>query len=67
MTPDPDEGWNTTLLVTEQSDVRPGPNQDNDQPITPLALFRLDDAVYRWGGWSGAAPAPGERARRGHR
>ena len=57
--PGPDEGWNTTMLVTEQSDVRPEPNPDTDQPITPTALFRLDDAVYRWSGWSGAAPAPG--------
>ena len=57
--PGPDEGWNTTMLVTEQSDVRPEPNPDTDEPITPTALFRLDDAVYRWSGWSGAAPAPG--------
>ena len=58
--PAPDEGWNTTLLVTEQSDRRPEPNPDTDVPVTPTALFRLDDAVYRWSGWSGAAPVPGE-------
>ncbi|HET8970718.1 MAG TPA: hypothetical protein VFN19_06655, partial [Candidatus Nanopelagicales bacterium] len=57
--PKPDEGWNTTLLVTEQDDVRPAPNPDRDDPIAPTALFRLDDAVYRWNGWSGAAPPPG--------
>ena len=57
--PKPDEGWNTTLLVTEQQDVRPAPNPDTDEPIQPTALFRLDDAMYRWNGWSGAAPPVG--------
>ena len=54
--PKPDEGWNTTILVTEQEDVRP----DTDGPIRPTALFRLDDAVYRWNGWSGAVPGVGD-------
>ena len=57
--PAADEGWNTTLLVTEQADVRPGPT-DDVLTVAPTALFRLDDAVYRWSGWSGAVPAPGE-------
>ena len=57
--PKPDEGWNTTMLVTEQQDVRPAPNPDTDEPISPTALFRLDDAMYRWNGWSGAAPPIG--------
>ncbi|MGH9118200.1 MAG: hypothetical protein ACRD0A_10105 [Acidimicrobiales bacterium] len=56
--PGPDEGWNTLLLVTEQEDVRPPINEDEDLPIKPTALFRLDDAMYRWDGWSGAAPPP---------
>jgi hypothetical protein len=56
--PAPDEGWNTLLLVTEQADIRPEPNPDRDDPIEPTALFRLDDAMYRWDGWSGAAPPP---------
>ena len=33
--PAPDEGWNTTLLVTEQSDVRPAPNPDTRRPDPP--------------------------------
>ncbi len=57
--PKPDEGWNTTILTTEQDDVRPEPNPDTDEPVQPSAVFRLDDAVYRWNGWSGAAPPPG--------
>ncbi|MFT4165941.1 MAG: hypothetical protein QM650_11940 [Microlunatus sp.] len=56
--PKPDEGWNTTVLVTEQEDVRlPSPNPEQDT-VRPTALFRLDDAVYKWNGWSGAAPTP---------
>lgn len=57
--PKPDEGWNTTVLVTEQEDVRvPSPNPEQDDTVRPTALFRLDDAAYKWNGWSGAAPTP---------
>lgn len=54
--PAPDEGWNTTLLVTEQADERIPDGEDRE---VPTALFRLDDAMYRWNGWSGAAPPVG--------
>ncbi len=35
------------------------PTRTRTSRSRPTALFRLDDAVYRWSGWSGAAPAPG--------
>lgn len=54
--PAPDEGWNTTLLVTEQADERVPAGEDAE---VPTALYRLDDAMYRWNGWSGAAPPVG--------
>jgi len=57
--PAPDEGWSTTTLVTEQREDRGVPNPDTRDPIVPTALRRLDDALYRWDGWSGAAPPPG--------
>ncbi|BAK33546.1 hypothetical protein MLP_05320 [Microlunatus phosphovorus NM-1] len=57
--PKPDEGWNTTVLVTEQEDVRVlHQNPEQDAILRPTALFRLDDAFYKWDGWSGAVPTP---------
>ncbi len=52
-----DEGWTTTRLVTEHNE-RPEGEGDDHMPIVPLATRRLDDQLYRWDGWSGAAPRP---------
>jgi len=59
LTPDPDEGWTQTILVTEIDEQFPSPNPDQDFPIQPYALRRLDDQLYRWDGWSGAVRPPG--------
>jgi hypothetical protein len=55
--PEPDEGWNTLLLVTEQDDARLPVGGESDA-VKPTATYRLDDAMYRWDGWSGAVPPP---------
>ena len=59
LTPEPDEGWTQTLLVTDLNEQLPPPNLDRDDPIQPDALRRLDDQLYRWDGWSGAVRPPG--------
>lgn len=58
--PIPDEGWNSTILVTEQQEqLVNAPIGENDKVVAPTALRRLDDALFRWGGWSGAVAPPG--------
>ncbi len=59
LTPEPDEGWTQTVLVTDLNEKLPPPNLDRDDPIQPDALRRLDDQLYRWDGWSGAVRPPG--------
>ena len=59
LTPEPDEGWTQTVLVTEIDEQLPPPVLDRDDPIQPEVLRRLDDQLYRWDGWSGAVRPPG--------
>ena len=59
LTPEPDEGWTETVLVTEIDEQLPQPDPDRDDPIQPYVLRRLDDQLYRWDGWSGAVRPPG--------
>ncbi len=59
VTPEPDEGWTTTTLVTELVETFAEPNDDRDDPFVPRATRRLDDQLYRWDGWSGAVRPPG--------
>ena len=59
LTPAPDEGWTTTLLATDVDEQLPPINEDVDLPVQHTAMRRLDDQLYRWDGWSGAARPPG--------
>lgn len=61
-TPKPDEGWTTLTLVTELQEPGPPENPDGPEPYVPEAIRRIDENLYRWDGWSGAARPPGGTA-----